>query len=117
MKQLFSEGTYDAVVIGAGHAGCEAALALARTGLNTVILTSLQHIPSLSTLTTTHSTLTKITNLYQQLLKTTNPINTIINQIQTTTHQIDALTKFTSIHFTTCPLCNQPFNPNIHITH
>ena len=39
MKQLFSEGTYDAVVIGAGHAGCEAALALARTGLNTVILT------------------------------------------------------------------------------
>ena len=35
----FSEGTYDAVVIGAGHAGCEAALALARTGLKTVILT------------------------------------------------------------------------------
>ncbi len=35
----FSEGTYDAVVIGAGHAGCEAALALARTGMRTVILT------------------------------------------------------------------------------
>ena len=35
----FSEGTYDAVVIGAGHAGCEAALALARTGQRTVILT------------------------------------------------------------------------------
>lgn len=35
----FSEGTYDAVVIGAGHAGCEAALALARTGLKTVMLT------------------------------------------------------------------------------
>ena len=35
----FSEGSYDAVVIGAGHAGCEAALALARTGLKTVILT------------------------------------------------------------------------------
>ena len=35
----FSEGRYDAVVIGAGHAGCEAALALARTGLKTVILT------------------------------------------------------------------------------
>lgn len=35
----FSEGTYDAIVIGAGHAGCEAALALARTGLNTVMLT------------------------------------------------------------------------------
>ena len=37
--QTFSEGTYDAVVIGAGHAGCEAALALARTGQKTVILT------------------------------------------------------------------------------
>ena len=37
--QTFSEGTYDAVVIGAGHAGCEAALALARTGLETLILT------------------------------------------------------------------------------
>ena len=36
---IFSEGTYDAVVIGAGHAGCEAALALARTGQKTVILT------------------------------------------------------------------------------
>ncbi len=35
----FAEGTYDAVVIGAGHAGCEAALALARTGLSTVMLT------------------------------------------------------------------------------
>ena len=35
----FSEGQYDAVVIGAGHAGCEAALALARTGLRTVMLT------------------------------------------------------------------------------
>ncbi len=35
----FSEGQYDAVVIGAGHAGCEAALALARTGQKTVMLT------------------------------------------------------------------------------
>lgn len=35
----FSEGYYDAVVIGAGHAGCEAALALARTGIKTVMLT------------------------------------------------------------------------------
>lgn len=35
----FIEGQYDAVVIGAGHAGCEAALALARTGFNTVMLT------------------------------------------------------------------------------
>ncbi|MBE5754172.1 MAG: tRNA uridine-5-carboxymethylaminomethyl(34) synthesis enzyme MnmG [Clostridiales bacterium] len=35
----FIEGKFDAVVIGAGHAGCEAALALARTGFNTAILT------------------------------------------------------------------------------
>ena len=30
---------YDAVVVGAGHAGCEAALALARLGFDTVIFT------------------------------------------------------------------------------
>ena len=30
---------YDAVVVGAGHAGCEAALALARLGFNTIIFT------------------------------------------------------------------------------
>ena len=33
------EHSADAVVVGAGHAGCEAALALARTGMNTVLLT------------------------------------------------------------------------------
>ncbi len=35
----FSEGQFDIVVVGAGHAGCEAALAAARLGLNTVMLT------------------------------------------------------------------------------
>ena len=35
----FIEYTADAVVVGAGHAGCEAALALARTGIQTVLLT------------------------------------------------------------------------------
>lgn len=35
----YLEGKYDAVVIGAGHAGCEAALALARTGFKTAMLT------------------------------------------------------------------------------
>ncbi len=35
----FLEGKFDAVVIGAGHAGCEAALSLARTGLSTAMLT------------------------------------------------------------------------------
>lgn len=33
------EETYDAIVIGAGHAGCEAALALARMGIETIIFT------------------------------------------------------------------------------
>ncbi len=33
------EETYDVVVIGAGHAGCEAALASARLGMSTVIFT------------------------------------------------------------------------------
>jgi len=35
----YNEGQFDAVVIGAGHAGAEAALALARTGMNTAMLT------------------------------------------------------------------------------
>ncbi|MBQ7323618.1 MAG: tRNA uridine-5-carboxymethylaminomethyl(34) synthesis enzyme MnmG [Clostridia bacterium] len=35
----FLEYTAQATVVGAGHAGCEAALALARTGINTVLLT------------------------------------------------------------------------------
>ena len=39
MENRFIEGQFDAVVIGAGHAGCEAALALARTGFKTVMLT------------------------------------------------------------------------------
>lgn len=38
-NNYFNEDSVDAVVVGAGHAGCEAALALARTGLKTIILT------------------------------------------------------------------------------
>ena len=33
------EETYDVVIVGAGHAGCEASLACARLGLETVIFT------------------------------------------------------------------------------
>ena len=33
------EETYDVCVVGAGHAGCEAALACARMGLETIIFT------------------------------------------------------------------------------
>ena len=35
----YVEESYDVVVIGAGHAGCEAALASARMGLNTICFT------------------------------------------------------------------------------
>lgn len=35
----YDAGNYDVVVVGAGHAGCEAALAAARMGHNTIILT------------------------------------------------------------------------------
>ncbi len=36
---VFEAGRYDAVVIGGGHAGCEAALALSRMGRSTLLLT------------------------------------------------------------------------------
>lgn len=51
MKDLnrFKAGQYDLVVIGAGHAGVEAALAGSRMGLKTLILTmSLDSIVALS---------------------------------------------------------------------
>ena len=38
-ENTFLEYEAEAVVVGAGHAGCEAALALARTGVNTALLT------------------------------------------------------------------------------
>lgn len=39
MSQLYEADSVDVVVIGAGHAGCEAALASARLGLSTIIFT------------------------------------------------------------------------------
>ena len=38
-KMPFVEETYDVCVVGAGHAGCEAALACARLGLDTIVFT------------------------------------------------------------------------------
>lgn len=38
-SDVFIAGEYDVAVIGAGHAGCEAALAAARLGLSTLLLT------------------------------------------------------------------------------
>ena len=39
--------TYDVVVVGAGHAGCEAALSCARLGLETILM-SLSKIKGLN---------------------------------------------------------------------
>ncbi|QJW46272.1 FAD-dependent oxidoreductase [bacterium BFN5] len=36
---MFKAGSFDVVVIGAGHAGCEAALAAARMGCKTLLAT------------------------------------------------------------------------------
>jgi len=45
VAMIYEAGKYDVVIIGAGHAGCEAALASARLGCSTLLITlSLEHI-------------------------------------------------------------------------
>ncbi|UFJ40443.1 tRNA uridine-5-carboxymethylaminomethyl(34) synthesis enzyme MnmG [Brevibacillus humidisoli] len=39
MKSTYDAGSFDVIVIGAGHAGCESALAAARMGCSTLLLT------------------------------------------------------------------------------
>ena len=45
--QTYNAGNYDVIVVGAGHAGCEAALATARMGHKTLIITLHRHIMEL----------------------------------------------------------------------
>ena len=40
MENKYLAGSYDVVVVGAGHAGCEAGLAAARLGMKTLVLTT-----------------------------------------------------------------------------
>lgn len=47
--ERFEAGNYDVIVVGAGHAGCEAALASSRMGMNTLMITlSLDAIAALA---------------------------------------------------------------------
>src|SRR5690625_7982142 len=38
-KMVYNAGDYDVIVVGAGHAGCEAGVAAARMGAKTLMLT------------------------------------------------------------------------------
>ena len=53
----YLEEYYDIVVVGAGHAGCEAALACARLGLETIVFTISIDSIALMPVSYTHLTL------------------------------------------------------------
>ncbi len=46
----FDAGKYDVIVVGAGHAGCEAALATARMGHKTLVITLFFRLNSFTSL-------------------------------------------------------------------
>jgi tRNA uridine 5-carboxymethylaminomethyl modification enzyme len=48
-EEVFLENSYDVIVVGAGHAGCEAALAAARMGCRSLLLTiNIDHVAAMS---------------------------------------------------------------------
>ena len=53
----FKAGTYEVIVVGGGHAGCEAALAAARMGANTLLLTMNIEMIAFMPVSYTHLTL------------------------------------------------------------
>lgn len=80
-------------------------------------LNGLQNIPSTHTITQHKQTLDQITQLFNQLTRTVQPINEHLNTLKQTQTRQDQLKLFMQTHFTTCPLCHQPFNSINHNTH
>lgn len=79
------------------------------------LLSTLQDIPSLTTLQQTKQQLDQFTTLFNNLTRTVQPINELLNTIQQYQTQQTRVQLFTQTHFKLCPLCHQPFNN--HISH
>lgn len=72
-------------------------------------LHQLNNIPSLDHVQPILDTLNHLSTLYDKLLQTTQPINTIKLNITNTTQSITDIDDIVSVYFPQCPLCNQPF--------